>query len=454
MANFEIIALNTSTPQLLAPQAGDGYKATLVWNNVATTFSGMLFDVTNTASAAGSRIMDMQVGGTSVFNVTPSTSNPGLTVTNSSAATLFSVSNTTIIGTRTVQLTPSANTSALTASSYSLSGSNAQSLVDLAGTWNTSGTPTAIKLNVTDTASNAASLLMDLQVSAASTFRFIKNGQLNARGPNNAPTFVIGTNGNTGIGAAAVAGDRLTTWIAGAIREHWDHPQRRMSNDTGFGWAASADPTQTGLDVILSRKAAANLQLGAADAAAPVAQTIGPQSVVAGTSNTAGANFTIRGSQGTGTGAGGNIVFQVAPAGSSGTAQNALVDRLTITTATNTVTLANTTALVWANRAQITAGSGGHIFLLDSAGTDFGRLGFGGSTSSFPALKRNGAVLETRLADDSAYAVHAMEYLSVTDGVTAPGAAAGRARIYVDTADGDLKVVFADGTVKTIVTDT
>jgi hypothetical protein len=45
-------------------------------------------------------------------------------------------------------------------------------------------------------------------------------------------------------------------------------------------------------------------------------------------------------------------------------------------------------------------------------------------------------------------------YLVVTDGVTAPGATTGQAKIYVDTADGDLKVVFADGTVKTIVTDT
>lgn len=30
----------------------------------------------------------------------------------------------------------------------------------------------------------------------------------------------------------------------------------------------------------------------------------------------------------------------------------------------------------------------------------------------------------------------------------------GEARIYVDTADGELKVVFGDGTVKTIVVDT
>lgn len=40
------------------------------------------------------------------------------------------------------------------------------------------------------------------------------------------------------------------------------------------------------------------------------------------------------------------------------------------------------------------------------------------------------------------------------DGITAPGSTSGKAKIYVDTADGDLKIVFGDGTVKTIVVDT
>jgi hypothetical protein len=44
--------------------------------------------------------------------------------------------------------------------------------------------------------------------------------------------------------------------------------------------------------------------------------------------------------------------------------------------------------------------------------------------------------------------------LDITDGVSAPGVKAGFARIYVDTADGDLKVIFGDGTIKTIMTDT
>jgi len=42
----------------------------------------------------------------------------------------------------------------------------------------------------------------------------------------------------------------------------------------------------------------------------------------------------------------------------------------------------------------------------------------------------------------------------LTDGVTAPDAVAGYALIYVDSADGDLKVVFGDGTVKVISADT
>jgi len=46
-----------------------------------------------------------------------------------------------------------------------------------------------------------------------------------------------------------------------------------------------------------------------------------------------------------------------------------------------------------------------------------------------------------------------LTYLPLIDGVSAPATEAGRAQIYVDTADGDLKVKFGDGTVKTITTD-
>jgi hypothetical protein len=44
--------------------------------------------------------------------------------------------------------------------------------------------------------------------------------------------------------------------------------------------------------------------------------------------------------------------------------------------------------------------------------------------------------------------------MMLVDGVTAPATLSGYAKIYVDTADGDLKVKFGDGTVTTIAADT
>jgi hypothetical protein len=44
--------------------------------------------------------------------------------------------------------------------------------------------------------------------------------------------------------------------------------------------------------------------------------------------------------------------------------------------------------------------------------------------------------------------------ISIPDGVSTPTVLAGRAVLYVDQSDGDLKVIFSDGTIKTIVTDT
>lgn len=47
-----------------------------------------------------------------------------------------------------------------------------------------------------------------------------------------------------------------------------------------------------------------------------------------------------------------------------------------------------------------------------------------------------------------------MPHLVITDGVTAPSLTSGKAKIYVDTSDGDLKIIYGDGTIKTIVVDT
>ena len=78
----------------------------------------------------------------------------------------------------TLSFAPAANATGLSSSSYSLTGSNAQSLISLSGTWNTTGTPTAIVLNVTDTASNSNSRLLDLQTGGTTRARITKAGRL------------------------------------------------------------------------------------------------------------------------------------------------------------------------------------------------------------------------------------------------------------------------------------
>ena len=168
---------------------------------------------------------------------------------------------------------------------------------------------------------------------------------------------------------------------------------------TGNQTLGSSDNLNWNSDTILTRRGAANLRLGAADAAAPVAQTLSVQSGVTGASattvsisgtaltiagtvtgtiaighavtgtgvsagtlitagsgtswtvnnsqtvgpitayfNSVGQNLTFAGSQGSGPSAGGSIVFQVAPAGAAATtAQNALATALTISSSVMSV---------------------------------------------------------------------------------------------------------------------
>ena len=82
-------------------------------------------------------------------------------------------------------------TDIISAGSGSLSGS----ALDIAQTWNTTGTPTAIKLNVTDTASNASSLLMDLQVGGVSKANIKKTGSVYFASSVYTPTSFVPTQG-------------------------------------------------------------------------------------------------------------------------------------------------------------------------------------------------------------------------------------------------------------------
>ena len=251
-------------------------------------------------------------------------------------------------------------------------------VLNLAQTWNAGGvTFTGLKLNVTDTASAAGSLLLDLQ-------------------RNNVSYASIGKSGSAMFGGTTLSIGNATNTIV-------------LYNAGLLSWSSSGGAQNNSAlgDLILGRRDTANLRFGAADAAAPVPQKLSVQSVVAGTSNTAGANLTITGSQGTGTGAGGSIIFQVAPAGSSGTAQNALATALTIgsdrtLTLTSNITMGTTSQLSAAGGATLSSPADSVWRMTNNAGTDFNRLQFGGTTNAFPALKRNGVGFDIVRANDSA----------------------------------------------------
>ena len=197
-------------------------------------------------------------------------------------------------------------------------------VLNLSQTWNNVAvTFTGIKYNTTNTNSAAASKLMDLQVDGNSKFAITKSGRVQANPSNTAPygsasdpDFKFAGSASGIFGSAA----NLIDFAANGVR--------------AGGFTDAAEFYISVPDPYLTRRGPANFRFGRADAASPVAQTLSVQSVVAGTSNTAGAAFTVTGSQGTGTGAGGSIIFQVATTGSS--------DSFTVTFTNGSATISGT----------------------------------------------------------------------------------------------------------------
>lgn len=134
-------------------------------------------------------------------------------------------------------------------------------------------------------------------------------------------------------------------------------------------------------DTFIGRAAAANAMFGAADAASPVAQTTSVQNVVAGTSNTAGVDWTFSASRGTGTGAGGDFVWKVAAAAGSSTTQNTLATVLRLKSTglmnlgTDVAPLAGVLLTVNANAAALQAPIAGTVLQLSSADGANTRIG-------------------------------------------------------------------------------
>ena len=208
-----------------------------------------------------------------------------------------------------------------------------------------------------------------------------------------------------------------------------------------FSISSSANSALSGLnggDTILRRRAAANWNFGAADAASPVAQTLSVQSVVGGTSNTAGANWTFAGSRSTGSAAGGSLIFQTSPLGSAGTSQNALVTALTIPAAGGLVVpeLSSAPSTPSANNVHIYALDSGGVSTLyykkdngtqieigNSAG---GNVSTTGGTSGRLAKFTTGTNIENALLTESGNDLSATATLTLTNAATSTALIVGK----------------------------
>lgn len=85
------------------------------------------------------------------------------------------------------------------------------------------------------------------------------------------------------------------------------------------------------------------------------------------------------------------------------------------------ITIPAASAYIWSGRSQLVSGADGTVTVKNNAGTDAAIIfGFGGTTSSFPALKRaaSSTTLVARLADDSANAPFTAALGTFTNGLT------------------------------------
>jgi hypothetical protein len=207
-------------------------KTFIVGAGAVAVASGKTLTVSNTLTLAGTDGSTLNVGaggtlGTAAF---VNTGTSGATIPLLNGANTFSATQT---------LTPAANASALAVSGYSLTGANAQSLLDLSGTWNTSGKPSALKLNITDTSSNADSLLGDLQVGGATVVAFTKVGTIIAgplpASPSNlaSPGFFVSSNG-----------------VAGGPRFGWSFESSRLMLRDGGNAVAGFGTNASGIGLV------------------------------------------------------------------------------------------------------------------------------------------------------------------------------------------------------------
>lgn len=144
---------------------------------------------------------------------------------------------------------------ALAITPETLTGAAATSSLSIAQTWNTTGTPVGFNVAITDSASNAGSLLGRFTVGGVDKFSINKNGSFGFGGTGTSWGFDSSQSGYLGIGNGW--NGTVPSTIRMAI--NWSD-EVVISSSTVLGWS-SVGNAYNAIDVVLRRDAADTLAL-------------------------------------------------------------------------------------------------------------------------------------------------------------------------------------------------
>ena len=270
----------------------------------------------------------------------------------------------------------------------SLTGTQATSLVDLAATWNTTGNPSLIYGRVTNINSGTTANLIDLgTLAGGSLFSVSKAGAVTAQSLNIIQT----ASANIFSTSAAALQTSGYLGVARAIN---------LIDTAGISWSSTSTLLgATGTNLLQDAAGILAQRNGTSAQAFRVANSVGASPLVdydRGVFDFKTTTNTLR----IGTENGGTyttarpidfVTGGVRRGGINGAGQTDFAGSLTAAAVFYFGPSYNTLA----------SSSAGVVKIANVAENDFNRLQLGGTTSAFPAIKRNGTGIDIRLADDS-----------------------------------------------------
>jgi len=277
------------------------------------------------------------------------------------------------------------------AGTYTVSISQTRASATITGTLNVFK---ALVVNATSTAAASTASLFEAQVNGSSVFTVHRNGQIQPSASNNAALVTVGC-GFPNTGFYDGTSTSLRCGVGGNLQMTWGSTGIVALRGTNLelSWNNDLSLMRDGADALALRRSTANN-----------AQTFRIYNTYTDASNyergfVSWVSNTLRiGTEKLGTGTARALEFQT-----DGTT------RVTIGAAGGLTNFGDITIQQSSRYRFGSAGtrligtSDGLLRISNAAENDFDRLQFGGTTSSFPALKRSSTVLQARLADDSGY---------------------------------------------------